>query len=74
MTNESTIYAHTHEPFITAGELAERTGLPFNWLKLETKAGRLPCIYAGKRILYDFALVRIALLDNYLKKPTNEPT
>jgi hypothetical protein len=73
MTNESTIYAHTHEPFITVAELSERTGLPIPWLKRETEAGRLPCIHAGKRIRYDFALVRIALLNNYGKGATNEP-
>jgi hypothetical protein len=73
MTNESTIYAHAHEPFICVLELAERTNLPIPWLKRETEAGRLPCIRAGRRIRYDFSLVRIALLNNYREEATNEP-
>ena len=73
MTNETNIHAHSHEPFITAEELSERTGLSIPWLKREAKAGRLPCIHAGDRIRYDFASVRIALLNNYGKKEaTNE--
>jgi hypothetical protein len=67
-----TTYAHTHEPFITVAELSERTNLTITWLKRETEAGRLPCICAGKRIRYDFTLVRIALLNNYGKEATND--
>ena len=73
MTNETNIHAHSHEPFITVAELSERTDLPIAWLKREAEAGRLPCIHAGDRIRYDFASVRIALLNNYGKKDaTNE--
>lgn len=52
----------TNALFIPAGELANLLGLPVGWLKLEAKAGRLPCIRAGRRLMFDPALVRAELL------------
>jgi hypothetical protein len=41
----------------TLYKLASLTGLPVNWLKRETDAGRLPCLRAGKRRMFDLAAV-----------------
>ena len=65
--DQTNIHAHSHEPFITVAELSERTGLPIAWLKREAEAGRLPCIHAGQRIRFDFALVLIALSERQPK-------
>lgn len=38
-------------------ELARRTGAPAGWLLDEAAAGRLPCLRAGDRYLFDAALI-----------------
>jgi hypothetical protein len=42
---------------LTLHNLAERTGLPAAWLKREADAGRLPCIRAGRRRMFDLDAV-----------------
>ena len=46
---------------ISLPELAERTGLPLAWLKRETDSGRLPCIRAGRRRMFNLEAVLHAL-------------
>ncbi len=46
---------------LTLNELAEHTGLPAAWLKREADAGRLPCIRAGRRRMFDLVAVMSAL-------------
>ncbi|MBN1514322.1 MAG: hypothetical protein JXB13_20065 [Phycisphaerae bacterium] len=40
-----------------------RFGLPTAWLKAEAEAGRLPCLRAGQRMLFDSEAVEAALLN-----------
>lgn len=40
---------------------AGRLGLAVAWLRSEARAGRLPSITAGRRLLFDIELVRAAL-------------
>jgi excisionase family DNA binding protein len=45
--------------FITVEDLAAVTGLPRAWLRAEADAGRLPCVRAGRRRMFDLdAVVR----------------
>lgn len=37
--------------FVSLEQAAPRVGLPYDWLKAEAKAGRIPHIKAGRRIL-----------------------
>ncbi len=48
---------------LSLNELAERTGLPAAWLKREADAGRLPCIRAGRRRMFDLGAVLSALAE-----------
>ena len=46
----------------TVIEVARALGLPVAWLKAEAKAGRIPSIRAGRRLLLDAEAVEAALL------------
>ena len=48
---------------LTLHRLAERTGLPVAWLRREADEGRLPCIRAGRRRMFDLAAVLKALVE-----------
>ena len=39
--------------FIPLNVLARRTGLPLAWLKAQAQAKQLPCIKAGRRLMFD---------------------
>jgi len=41
--------------------LAGRTGLPLAWLRREAKAGRIPSLRVGRRMLFDFETATAAL-------------
>lgn len=45
------------DKLLTLNEVADRTGLPVAWLRREADAGRLPCIRAGRRRMFDLAAV-----------------
>jgi hypothetical protein len=45
-----------------AAALARRIGVPAAWLKREADAGRLPCLRAGSRYLFDRRVVERELL------------
>jgi hypothetical protein len=53
---------------LNLNELADRTGLPAAWLRREADAGRLPCIHAGRRRMFDLAAVLKALAERQAKK------
>ena len=42
-------------------DLAAQLGLSIAWLKAEASAGRLPCLRAGRRLLFDRAAVERAI-------------
>ena len=53
----------TDEPFLPANSTAIRLGIPVTWLKREAKAGHIPCLRVGNRILFNLALVERTLLE-----------
>jgi hypothetical protein len=48
---------------LTLNQLSERIGVPAAWLRRESDAGRLPCIRAGCRRMFDLATVHSALVE-----------
>ena len=42
---------------------ARDLGVPAAWLKAEAERGAIPCLRAGRQILFDLALVRRLLLE-----------
>ena len=48
-------------PLVNLHELSERSGLPLAWLRREADAGRLPCLRAGRRRMFDMDAVVAAL-------------
>jgi hypothetical protein len=51
------------EPFLSLNRAALRLGVPEAWLKTEAKAGRIPCLRAGRRLLFSLSAVEAALLE-----------
>lgn len=51
------------ETFISVDRAAVRLGVPAAWLRAEARAGRVPCLRAGKRLLVNVAMVRRALAE-----------
>lgn len=49
-------------PYIRLEALARATRLPAAWLKREADAGRLPCIRAGRRRMFELEAVLKALV------------
>ena len=43
--------------------LARRLNLPYDWLRRETREGRLPCLRIGRRLLFNIVAVRRELAD-----------
>ena len=52
-----------HETFISLQELAQSLGLPAAWLKTEAEAGRIPCLRAGRRLLFNAEVVEQTLME-----------
>lgn len=48
---------------LTLNQLSEQTGLPVAWLRREADTGRLPCIRAGRRRMFDLDAVLKALAE-----------
>jgi len=44
-------------------ELSIHTRLPLAWIRREADAGRLPCIRAGRRRVFDLEQVLVVLAD-----------
>lgn len=49
--------------YISITELARATGLPLAWLKVEAKAGRIPRLLVGRRLLFNPEAVERALAE-----------
>ncbi len=50
------------ESFLTLHRAAARLGVPAAWLRGEALAGRIPCLRAGRRLLFHLTAVEAALL------------
>lgn len=48
--------------FVSVNVAAQQLGLPTAWLRAQAKAGRIPCVRAGRRILINLESVEKALL------------
>lgn len=53
--------------YIRLQDVARATRLPAAWLRREADAGRLPCIRAGRRRMFDLAAVLKALAQRQTK-------
>ena len=51
-----------HRP-VTLFQASRSLGLPVAWLREEADAGRIPCLRAGERYLFDLDLLRELILD-----------
>jgi hypothetical protein len=49
--------------YLNLSALARATDLPAAWLKREADAGRIPCIVASRRRMFDLEAVRKALAE-----------
>jgi excisionase family DNA binding protein len=49
--------------YITVHALARRLGLPVAWLRAEARAGRLPSLRTGRRLMFDAVAVEQALAE-----------
>ena len=47
---------------LNLNQLARRLGITKKWLKTEADNGRLPCLKAGRRYLFNLEAVNMALL------------
>ena len=54
---------HPDAPIMNIRRAAIRLGVPQNWLEAEIKAGQLPHLRIGKRVLVDVDTVRQALVE-----------
>lgn len=48
--------------FLTAQRMAFECGVPESWLRAEAKAGRVPSLKVGRRLVFNPELVKRALL------------
>jgi hypothetical protein len=50
--------------------LSTHLRLPARWLKAEAKAGRIPCLQVGARMLFNIEAVERALAERAAQPPT----
>ncbi len=53
---------------VPLGPLARRLRVPARWLREEAEAGRVPCLHAGKALLFDPEAVEQVLLERARRK------
>lgn len=58
------------QKYISLTMLSGKTGLPLAWLRREAKAGRIPSLRVGRRMLFDSEAVTVALAD--MSRPEKE--
>jgi excisionase family DNA binding protein len=46
---------------LTLNRMARRLGVTVRWLRAEADAGRVPCLRAGRRYLFELSAVQAAL-------------
>jgi len=51
---------------------AHKFGVPVRWLKDQAKAGKIPCILIGRRMLFNIVAVKKALLKLAAEGRTDE--
>ena len=49
--------------FISLHQMSQRVGLPAAWLKSEAESGRIPCLHAGRRLMFNPEAVERILID-----------
>ena len=49
--------------FVSLRQAAASLGVPFSWLESEAKAGRIPHLKPGRRLLFNIEAVAEALLE-----------
>ncbi len=60
--------------FIPIRDAAEKLGVPMSFLRAEAIAGRVPVLRAGRRLLFNVAAVREALVARGLQKFIDDST
>lgn len=55
--------AQTSESFVPLRRAAVRLGVPAAWLREEAKAGRLPHLRVGRRLLFNPEVLELALIE-----------
>jgi excisionase family DNA binding protein len=58
---------------LTLNRLAAELRLPRDWLRREAKAGRLPCLRVGRRLVFNLAAVEQALADRAASPAGEKP-
>ena len=53
--------------FLPVGPAAALLGVPVKWLRREADAGRVPCLRAGDRVLFNIRAAEQALLERASK-------
>jgi len=48
---------------VTLAQASRALGLPADWLREEADAGRIPCLRAGERYLFDLDLLREIVME-----------
>lgn len=61
----------TRESFQSLHQAAMRLGVPAAWLRTEAKACRVPYLRAGRRLLFNVALVEDVLKDRARREAKN---
>jgi len=52
--------------------MARRLHVPNNWLRAEAEAGRIPCLIAGRQLLFNPEIVEPLLVERASKGVTND--
>jgi len=58
---------------LTLGRAARRIGVTQAWLRHEAEAGRVPCLRADKRLLFDVEALQRALRGRAAVETAGEP-
>ncbi len=65
--------AQIPEVFLPLRRAATRLGVPAAWLRAEARAGRVPHLRVGRRLLFNLAAVESVLLDRALHTCPERP-
>ncbi len=57
---------------LSLAQMARRAGVTQQWLRVEAEAGRIPCLKAGRRLLFAPSPVIEVLADLASRTPTSE--
>lgn len=59
--------------FVSLDEIARTLNLPAQWLKAEADAGRIPCLRAGRRRLFNLEAVERSLANRAAAPDAGRP-